>query len=46
MSNANDIFLRAIQPVIDIFWSLVWTATGSTISVPRPTAPAGTPESV
>jgi hypothetical protein len=46
MSNANDIFLQAIQPVIDIFWSLVWTATSSTISVPRPTAPAGTPESV
>jgi hypothetical protein len=29
MSNANDIFLQAIQPVIDIFWSLVWTATSS-----------------
>lgn len=40
MSNANDIFLRAIQPVIDIFWSLVWSATGSTLSVPRPTTPA------
>lgn len=39
MSNANDIFLRAIQPVVDIFWSLVWTATGSTVSVPRPTMP-------
>ncbi|WP_268817647.1 hypothetical protein [Dietzia lutea] len=39
MSNANDFFLRAIQPVIDIFWSLVWSATGSTLSVPRPTSP-------
>ncbi|WP_255583643.1 hypothetical protein [Dietzia sp. ANT_WB102] len=39
MSNANDIFLRAIQPVVDIFWSLVWSATGSTLSVPRPNKP-------
>lgn len=37
--NSSEIFLRAIQPVVDVFWSLVWTATGSTISVPRPTAP-------
>ncbi|WP_274376959.1 hypothetical protein [Dietzia alimentaria] len=40
MSNANDFFLEAIQPVVDIFWSLVWTATGSTLSVPRPVNPA------
>ncbi|HMT49088.1 hypothetical protein [Dietzia sp. UBA5065] len=39
MSNANDIFLQAIQPVVDIFWTLVWSATGSTLSVPRPVAP-------
>lgn len=39
MSNANDIFLQAIQPVVDIFWTMVWTATGSTVSVPRPVAP-------
>ena len=39
MSNANDIFLQAIQPVVDIFWSLVWSATGSTLSVPRPNNP-------
>jgi len=39
-SNLNDIFLRAIQPVVDVFWSLVWTATGSTVSVPRPGKPA------
>ena len=38
--SANDILLRAIQPVVDIFWTVVWTATGSTISVPRPTTPA------
>ena len=37
--SANDIFLRAIQPVVDIFWTMVWSATGSTISVPRPSAP-------
>jgi len=37
--NSSEIFLRAIQPVVDVFWTLVWTATGSTISVPRPTAP-------
>lgn len=37
--SANDIFLRAIQPVVDIFWTLVWSATGSTVSVPRPSAP-------
>ncbi|GAA3510175.1 hypothetical protein GCM10022294_20820 [Dietzia aurantiaca] len=41
MSNANDIFLQAIQPVVDIFWTMVWSATGSTISVPRPTTPQG-----
>ena len=40
MSNANDIFLQAFQPVADIFWTMVWTATGSTVSVPRPVAPA------
>lgn len=40
MSNANDIFLQAIQPVIDIFWTAVWSATGSTVSVPRPVNPA------
>lgn len=44
MSNANDIFLKAIQPVVDIFWSMVWSATGSTLSVPRPSAPTS-PES-
>ncbi|HJC28300.1 MAG TPA: hypothetical protein H9759_02785 [Candidatus Dietzia intestinipullorum] len=38
-SNANEIFLQAIQPVVDIFWTMVWSATGSTLSVPRPTAP-------
>ncbi|MFL0578925.1 hypothetical protein [Dietzia sp. 179-F 9C3 NHS] len=37
--NSSEIFLRAIQPVVDVFWTLVWTAAGSTISVPRPTAP-------
>lgn len=35
--NANDIFLRAIQPLVDVFWTVVWSATGSTLSVPRPT---------
>lgn len=39
MSNANDIFLQAMQPVVDIFWTLVWSATGSTLSVPRPSNP-------
>lgn len=39
MSNANDIFLQAIQPVVDIFWTMVWSATGSTVSVPRPSSP-------
>ena len=38
-SNANEIFLQAIQPAVDIFWTMVWSATGSTLSVPRPTAP-------
>lgn len=38
-SNINDIFLEAIQPVVDIFWTMVWSATGSTLSVPRPSAP-------
>ena len=38
-SSVNDIFLQAIQPIVDIFWTLVWTATGSTVSVPRPVAP-------
>lgn len=42
MSSANDIFLQAIQPIVDIFWTLVWTATGSTISVPRAAAPTPT----
>ena len=45
MSNANDIFLQAIQPVVDIFWTLVWSATGSTLSVPRPVAPTKRPTS-
>lgn len=40
MSSSNDGFLQAIQPVVDIFWSLVWSATGSTLSVPRPVNPA------
>lgn len=39
MSNANTLFLQALQPVVDIFWTLVWSATGSTLSVPRPIAP-------
>lgn len=38
-SEANQIFLEGIQPVIDIFWTLVWSAAGSTLSVPRPVAP-------
>ena len=42
MSNANTIFLQAIQPVVDIFWTLVWSATGSTVSVPRPVNPVNT----
>lgn len=41
--DINDIFLRAIQPLVDVFWSLVWTATGSSITVPRPVAPTTTP---
>lgn len=40
-SEANDIFLQGIQPIIDIFWTLVWSAAGSTVSVPRPVAPKG-----
>lgn len=40
MSNAmNEFFLQAIQPVVDIFWTLVWSVTGSTVSIPRPVAP-------
>ena len=38
-SDINNIFLEAIQPVVDIFWTMVWSATGSTLSVPRPSAP-------
>lgn len=38
-SNINQIFLEAIQPVVDIFWTVMWSATGSTLSVPRPVAP-------
>lgn len=38
-AQANDLFLKAMAPVVDIFWSLVWTATGSTLSVPPPTMP-------
>jgi len=37
--NPNEVFLQAMQPVVDVFWTLVWSATGSTLSVPRPTAP-------
>ena len=37
--TSNDMFLQAMQPVVDVFWTLVWSATGSTLSVPRPTAP-------
>ena len=37
--NSSEIFLRALQPVVDIFWTMVWSATGSTLSVPRPKAP-------
>lgn len=33
----NNAFLQAMAPVVDIFWTVVWSATGSTISVPRPT---------
>ena len=36
-ANINEIFLQAIQPVVDIFWTLVWSVTGSTVSVPRST---------
>lgn len=38
-TSLNTIFLQAIQPVVDIFWTLVWSVTGSTLSVPRPSAP-------
>lgn len=38
--NSNDMFLQVMQPVVDVFWTLVWSATGSTLSVPRPSAPA------
>lgn len=37
--NSSEFLLRAIQPVVDIFWTLVWSVTGSTISVPRPMSP-------
>ena len=37
--NSSEIFLRAIQPVVDVFWSLVWSVTGSTVSVQRPNTP-------
>ena len=39
LMNSNDMFLQAMQPVVDVFWTLVWSATGSTLSVPRPSAP-------
>lgn len=39
--NSNDMFLQAMQPVVDVFWTLMWSATGSTLSVPRPSAPEG-----
>lgn len=30
----NEAFLQAITPLIDIFWTVVWSAVGSTISIP------------
>lgn len=36
--GSNDFVLQAIQPLVDIFWSLVYSATGSTVTVPRPDA--------
>lgn len=37
--DINNVILHAMTPIVDIFWSLVWSATGSTLSVPRPSAP-------
>lgn len=30
----NEVFLRAITPLIDGFWTVVWSSVGSTISIP------------
>lgn len=40
--TSNDLFLKAMAPVVDVFWTLVWSATGSTLSIPRPSAPVTT----
>lgn len=30
----DEAFLHAITPIIDGFWTVVWSVAGSTISVP------------
>jgi len=32
--DVNAIVLQAITPLVDIFWTVVWSATASTITVP------------
>lgn len=34
MPDVNEIFLNALTPVVDIFWSIVWSAASSSIQPP------------
>lgn len=32
--DLHEAFLHALTPVVDVFWTLVWSAVGSTITTP------------